>query len=97
LSFRAELVRRQFRVQYTLAGMDLLLHRIGWSERDEAAPPILELPPFKLTRSRWAEEHLTEVREARRSGSHEKNVKLRARTRRSAACSAELEVTGVLH
>ena len=42
----AELVRRRFRVGYTLAGLDLLLHRIGWSvqvparqaaERDEAA------------------------------------------------------------
>lgn len=42
----AELVRRRFRVDYTLAGLDLLLHRIGWSvqvpvrqaaERDEAA------------------------------------------------------------
>jgi transposase len=42
----SDLVRRQFRVGYTLAGMDLLLHRIGWSvqvparraaERDEAA------------------------------------------------------------
>jgi len=42
----AEVVRRRFRVDYTLAGMDLLLHRIGWSvqvparraaERDEAA------------------------------------------------------------
>src|ERR1022692_3605681 len=42
----AELVRRRFRVRYTLAGLDLLLHRIGWSvqvparqaaERDEAA------------------------------------------------------------
>jgi transposase len=41
----ADLVRRQFRVDYTLAGVDLLLHRIGWSvqvparraaERDEA-------------------------------------------------------------
>jgi len=39
-------VRRRFGVSYTLAGMDLLLHRIGWSvqvpvrraaERDEAA------------------------------------------------------------
>jgi putative transposase len=42
----AEVVRRRFRVDYTLAGMDLLLHRTGWSvqvparraaERDEAA------------------------------------------------------------
>jgi transposase len=41
-----ELVRRWFGVGYTLAGLDLLLHRIGWSvqvparraaERDEAA------------------------------------------------------------
>ena len=40
------MVRRRFGVEYTLAGMDLLLHRIGWSvqvparraaERDEAA------------------------------------------------------------
>jgi hypothetical protein len=42
----AEVVRRRFGVGYTLAGLDLLLHRIGWSvqvparraaERDEAA------------------------------------------------------------
>jgi transposase len=42
----ADLVRRRFRVEYTLAGMDVLLHRMGWSvqvparraaERDEAA------------------------------------------------------------
>jgi transposase len=41
----AEVIRRRFRVDYTLAGVDLLLHRIGWSvqvparqaaERDEA-------------------------------------------------------------
>jgi transposase len=41
-----ELVRHWFRVDYTLAGVDVLLHRIGWSvqvparraaERDEAA------------------------------------------------------------
>src|SRR6266496_4074518 len=42
----AEVVRRRYCVEYTLAGLDLLLHRIGWSvqvparraaERDEAA------------------------------------------------------------
>jgi len=42
----SDLVRRRFRADYTLAGMDVLLHRIGWSvqvparraaERDEAA------------------------------------------------------------
>jgi transposase len=27
----AEVVRRRFGVEYTLAGLDLLLHRIGWS------------------------------------------------------------------
>jgi transposase len=41
-----EVVRRRFGVEYTLAGLDLLLHRIGWSvqvparqaaERNEAA------------------------------------------------------------
>jgi transposase len=41
----AEIIRTRFRVGYTLAGVDLLLHRIGWSvqvparraaERDEA-------------------------------------------------------------
>jgi transposase len=41
----AEVIRRRFKVTYTLAGLDLLLHRIGWSvqvparqaaERDEA-------------------------------------------------------------
>jgi hypothetical protein len=42
----AELVRRRFRGEYTLAGIDVLLHRIGWpvqgparraAGRDEAA------------------------------------------------------------
>src|SRR5260370_29498350 len=42
----AEVISDRFRVEYTLAGVDLLLHRIGWSvqvparqaaERDEAA------------------------------------------------------------
>jgi transposase len=27
----AKLVRRRFGVEYTLDGLDLLLHRIGWS------------------------------------------------------------------
>ena len=40
----AEVIRQQFRAEHTLAGVDLLLHRIGWSvqvparraaERDE--------------------------------------------------------------
>jgi transposase len=45
LALITEMVRRRFGADYTLAGMDLLLHRIGWSvqvparratERDEA-------------------------------------------------------------
>src|SRR5438477_9860205 len=34
----AEVVRRRFGVEYTLAGLDLLLHRIGWSVQGPARP-----------------------------------------------------------
>jgi putative transposase len=60
----AGVVRRRFGVEYTLAGMDLLLHRIGWSvqvparraaERDEA--PI----------ARWREETWPVVKGRRRT------------------------------
>jgi transposase len=59
-------VRRQFGVSYTLAGMDLLLHRIGWSvqiparraaERDEAAIAAWReetWPAIKGRRRTWA-------------------------------------------
>ena len=62
----AEVVRRRFGAEYTLAGMDLLLHRIGWSvlvparraaERDEAAIAAwLEetWPVVKGSRRTWA-------------------------------------------
>jgi transposase len=61
----AELVRRRFRVDYTLAGLDLLLHRIGWSvqvparranERDEAAIARwkqVSWPQIKASSSGW--------------------------------------------
>jgi transposase len=61
-----EVVRRWFRVEYTLAGMDLLLHRIGWSvqvparraaERDEAAIAAWReeaWPVVKGRRRTWA-------------------------------------------
>jgi transposase len=39
----AELVRRRFKVEYTLAGLDLLLHRIGWSVQ---VPARQDLTPF---------------------------------------------------
>jgi transposase len=62
----AELARRRFGVEYTLAGMDLLLHRIGWSvqvparraaERDEdriAAWRQEAWPAGKGPRRTWA-------------------------------------------
>jgi transposase len=62
----AELVRRRFKVDYTLAGLDLLLHRIGWSvqvparqaaERDEAAIAAwkeADWPVIKGRRRTWA-------------------------------------------
>jgi len=60
----AEIARRRFGVAYTLAGLDLLLHRIGWSvqvparqaaERDEARI------------ARWKEETWPVVKERRRT------------------------------
>jgi putative transposase len=62
----AELVRRRFKVEYTLAGLDLLLHRIGWSaqaparqatERNEAAIAAWReetWPVVKGRRRTWA-------------------------------------------
>jgi transposase len=62
----AEVVRRRFGVDYTLAGLDLLLHRAGWSvqvparqaaERDEAAVAAWKeetWPVIKGRRRTWA-------------------------------------------
>ncbi len=62
----AEVVRRRFKVDYTLAGLDLLLHRAGWSvqvparqatERDEeriAAWREETWPVIKGRRRTWA-------------------------------------------
>src|SRR5437773_367535 len=62
----AQLVRRRFGVHYTLAGLDLLLHRMGWSvqvparqaaERDEArvaAWKEADWPVIKGRRATWA-------------------------------------------
>src|SRR2546423_2033184 len=61
-----EVVRRRFGVDYTLAGVDLLLHRAGWSvqvparqaaERDEAAIAAWKAvtwPVIKRRRRTWA-------------------------------------------
>jgi transposase len=60
-----ELIWRRFRVGYTLAGLDVLLHRIGWSvqvparqaaERDEAAIAAwkeADWPVLKGRRRTW--------------------------------------------
>jgi hypothetical protein len=59
---RAEVVRRRFGVEYTLAGLDLLLHRIGWSvqvparqasERDEAAIAAWKEATWPVIKGRW--------------------------------------------
>ena len=62
----AAVVRRRFKVTYTLAGLDLLLHRIGWSvqvparqaaERDEARITAWRQeawPVIKGRRRTWA-------------------------------------------
>jgi transposase len=73
----AELVRRRFRVGYTLAGLDLLLHRIGWSvqvparqaaERDEAAITWWKeetWPVVKGRRRTWAPGSASKTNQAR--------------------------------
>ena len=72
-----ELVRERFEVDYTLAGLDVLLHRIGWSvqvparqaaERDEAA--IAEWreetwPVIKGRRRTWAPGSVSRTSQAR--------------------------------
>jgi putative transposase len=62
----AQVVHRRFRVEYTLAGLDLLLHRAGWSvqvparqatERDDAAIAAWReetWPAVKARRRTWA-------------------------------------------
>jgi transposase len=72
-----EVVRRRFGVDYTLAGMDLLLHRIGWSvqvparraaERNEAviaAWRVESWPVVKGPRRTWAPESSSRTSPAR--------------------------------
>ncbi|MFE7122466.1 winged helix-turn-helix domain-containing protein [Streptomyces sp. NPDC057654] len=73
----AEVVRRRFGVEYTLAGVDLLLHRIGWSvqvparraaERDEAQIAAWEeeqWPVVKRPRRTWAPGSASRTRRVR--------------------------------
>jgi transposase len=73
----AEVVRRRFGVTYTLAGLDVLLHRIGWSvqvparqaaERDEAAIITwreVTWPVIKGRRRTWAPGSASKTNQAR--------------------------------
>jgi transposase len=73
----AEVVRRRFGVEYTLAGLDLLLHRIGWSvqvparqaaERNEeqvAAWKEETWPVIKGRRRTWAPGFASRTNQAR--------------------------------
>jgi transposase len=73
----AEIVRRRFGVAYTLAGLDLLLHRIGWSvqvparqaaERDEARIARWKeetWPVVKGRRRTWAPGSASKMNQAR--------------------------------
>ncbi len=73
----AELVRRRFKVEYTLAGLDVLLHRLGWSvqvparraaERDEAAIARWReetWPVVKARRRTWAPGWSSKTNQAR--------------------------------
>ncbi len=73
----ADVVRRRFGVGYTLAGLDLLLHRIGWSvqvparqatERDEeqiSAWREETWPVIKRRRRTWAPGSVSKTNPAR--------------------------------
>jgi transposase len=73
----AEVIRVRFRVKYTLAGVDLLLHRIGWSvqvparqaaERDEARIAAWReeaWPVVKARRRTWAPGSVSRTNQAR--------------------------------
>ena len=73
----AGLIWQRFKVEYTLAGVDVLLHRIGWSvqvparraaERDEAAIARwreVEWPVVKGRRRTWAPGSASRTNQAR--------------------------------
>src|SRR5579859_1718694 len=60
----AELVRRRFKVQYTLAGMDVLLHRIGWTVQ---VPARREAERDEAKIARWREETWPVIKGRRRT------------------------------
>jgi transposase len=60
----AEVVRERFGVTYTLAGLDLLLHRIGWSVQVPARQAA-ERDEEQITA--WREETWPEIKRRRRT------------------------------
>jgi putative transposase len=72
-----EVIRHRYRAEYTLAGVDLLLHRIGWSvqvparqaaERDEAAIAAwkeVSWPVIKRRRATWVPGSASKTNQAR--------------------------------
>src|SRR3954449_1402420 len=60
----AEVVRERFGVNYTLPGLDLLLHRLGWSVQVPARQAV-ERNEEQITA--WREETWPEVKRARRT------------------------------
>jgi transposase len=61
----AGMIRVRFRVDYTLAGVDLLLHRIGWRVQVPARQAA-ERDDAKITA--WREETWPVAKERRRTG-----------------------------
>ena len=60
----AEVVRRRFGVEYTLAGLDLLLHRIGWSVQ---VPALQAAERNEAQIARWQEEAWPVIKGRRRT------------------------------
>ncbi len=60
----AELVRRRFKVEYTQAGLDVLLHRLGWSVQ---APARRAAERDEVATARWREEAWPVVKRRRRT------------------------------
>jgi len=60
----AEVVRRRFGVTYTLAGLDLLLHRIGWSVQ---VPARQAAERAEVAIAAWREEAWPVIKGRRRS------------------------------
>ncbi|MEU9397980.1 winged helix-turn-helix domain-containing protein [Streptomyces sp. NPDC048324] len=60
----AEIVRRRFGVEYTLAGLDLLLHRIGWRVQVPCRRAV-ERNEAKI--AAWKDEQWAAIRRGRRT------------------------------